>query len=76
MARKQAARAFRPVQEDALRRIRRYPPIPIMRMRHPEGGGFSFSGRRFEADARGVVRVPLEAVLHLRAHGFVPVEEE
>jgi hypothetical protein len=68
MAGTEMAAALRQAQDDA--------PIPMMRMCHPEGAGCSFAGRRYKADAGGAVLVPVEAVLPLLAHGFVPVEDE
>lgn len=45
------------------------------KMRNEFGGGASFGGEDFPADARGVVTVPGEAVAVLREHGFEIVKD-
>ncbi|MBV9201904.1 MAG: hypothetical protein JOY83_19660 [Alphaproteobacteria bacterium] len=42
----------------------------------PEGIGCSFGSISYHADEGGFVRVPAEAVPHLRAHGFVVVQAD
>jgi hypothetical protein len=52
------------------------PDADLVPMRHPEGIGCSFGGISYHVDQGGVVRVPAEAVPHLRAHGFVVVQAD
>ena len=52
------------------------PDADLVPMRHPEGIGCSFGSISYHADQGGVVRVPAEAVPHLRAHGFVVVQAD
>ena len=46
----------------------------MIKVSHPDGVGCSFGGVTYDADAKGVVAVPAEAVSALAAHGFKPVE--
>ena len=52
------------------------PDADLVPMRHPEGIGCSFGGVSYLANQDGIVRVPAEAVPHLRAHGFVLVQAD
>ena len=52
------------------------PDADLVPMRHPEGIGCSFGGISYLANQGGIVRVPAEAVSHLRPHGFVVVQAD
>lgn len=42
-------------------------------IRHPEGGSCSFRGVELQADSKGRILAPLDAVERLAAHGFLPI---
>jgi len=47
-----------------------------VRMRKSDGGGASFGGKEYPADAKGIVTVPGEAVAALEDHGFEVAKDE
>lgn len=48
--------------------------LGMARMQHPDGAtGCSVAGQSYEANAKGIVTVPLQAVQELTSHGFMLV---
>ena len=48
-------------------------PCSLVRLHHDGAGGCSHDGRKFQSDENGDVLVPVEAVVDLLTHGFIPV---